>query len=225
MGRRADLTSLVYVIEAKDVGAYFGQLSESTAGLLSKALNKAAPRARTLADRTIREQVAFPASYLRPSTKRLFIAQKASKSKLETVIEGRGRPTSLARFAKNGKPTMGKDGAMKRGKADKEGEINVEVKPGRTNPISRAWIISLPGSPDSKNLGLAVRTNGQKPKNAYHPTPLKKFGPNVWLLYGPSVDQVLYSARNNGGVITEIEDDALSFVDDEFDRLWRLENK
>lgn len=218
------MTSLVYVIEAKEVGAYFGQLGESTAGLLSKALNKTAPRARTLADETIREQVAFPASYLRPGQKRLFVSQKASKSKLEAVIEGRGRPTSLARFAKNGKPVKQKDGSMRKGKA-LDGKINVEVKPGRTNPISRAWIISLPGAPDSKNLGLAVRTDGQKPKNAYHPTPLKKFGPNVWLLYGPSVDQVLYSARNNGGVITQIEDDALSYLDDEFDRLWRLENK
>lgn len=210
------MISTLYLVESREAAQFLGEVSEMQVRAMTKALNKTGPHTRTQMDRAIREQVAFPASYLRPSTKRLFVAKKATKSKLETVIEGRGRPTSLARFIKGGAVAM-------KNRKKKPEEIQVQVKPGSIHGIKRAWVVSLPGAPDSGNLGLAVRTpSGQRPKGAYAP---KKLDNNVWLLYGPSVDQVLYSVRNRGGVIEEIYGPTLDYLSKEYDRLLTMEMK
>ena len=210
------MISTLYLVESREAAQFLGEVSEMQVRAMTKALNKTGPHTRTQMDRAIREQVAFPASYLRPSTKRLFVAKKATKSKLETVIEGRGRPTSLARFIKGGAAAM-------KNRKKKPEEIQVQVKPGSIHGIKRAWVVSLPGAPDSGNFGLAVRTpNGQRPKGAYAP---KKLDNNVWLLYGPSVDQVLYSVRNRGGVIEEIYGPTLDYLSKEYDRLLTMEMK
>lgn len=208
------MISTLYLVESREAAQFLGEVSDMQIRAMSKALNKTGPHTRTQMDRAIRQQVAFPASYLRPSTKRLFVAKKATKTKLETVIEGRGRPTSLARFIKGGALAM-------KNRRKKPEAIQVEVKPGSVSGIKRAWVVSLPGAPDSNNLGLAVRTEaGKKPKGAYAP---KKLDNNVWLLYGPSVDQVLYSVRNNGGVIEEIYGPTLDYLSREYDRLLTME--
>ena len=207
--------SIVVAIEAKLAISYIGEMPDNVKSALIGALNRTADRTRTRADRKIREEVAFPASYLRPSEGRLVVSQKARAESLQAVVTGRGRPTSLARFAVGSKPRSG----------NKLGSVSVTVKPGQKADISRAWIISLPGAPDSKNLGLAVRTEGGPPRGAYAPKQLKAFGPNVWLLYGPSVDQVLFSARNNGGVVEEITPDVIADLEAEFGRLIDLKGR
>jgi len=207
--------SIVVAIEAKLAISYIGEMPDNVKSALIGALNRTADRTRTRADRKIQEEVAFPASYLRPSEGRLVVSQKARAESLQAVVTGRGRPTSLARFAVGSKPRSG----------DKLGSVSVTVKPGQKADISRAWIISLPGAPDSKNLGLAVRTEGGPPRGAYAPKQLKAFGPNVWLLYGPSVDQVLFSARNNGGVVEEITPDVIADLEAEFGRLIDLKGR
>lgn len=208
------MISTLYLVESREAAEFIGEVSAMQERAMVRALNKTGPHTRTQMDRRIRDQVAFPASYLRPSTKRLFVAKKARRGVLETVIEGRGRPTSLARFVKGGAA------AMKNRKKRPE-QINVEVKPGSVSGIKRAWIVSLPGAPDSNNLGLAVRTKpGQRPSGAYAP---KKLDNNVWLLYGPSVDQILYSVRNNGGVIEEIYGPTLDHLSQEYSRQMDLE--
>jgi hypothetical protein len=207
--------SIVVAIEAKLAISYVGEMPDNVKSALIGALNRTADRTRTRADRKIREEVAFPASYLRPSEGRLVVSQKARAESLQAVVTGRGRPTSLARFAVGSKPRSG----------DKLGSVSVTVKPGQKADISRAWIISLPGAPDSKNLGLAVRTEGGPPRGAYAPKQLKAFGPNVWLLYGPSVNQVLFSARNNGGVVEEITPDVIADLEAEFGRLIDLKDR
>lgn len=208
------MISTLYLVESREAAQFLGEVSDMQLRAMAKALNKAGPHTRTQMDRRIRDQVAFPASYLRPGTKRLFVAKKASQAKLETVIEGRGRPTSLARFIKGG-------GAAFKNRKRKPEAVPIEVKPGSVQGISRAWVVSLPGSPDSNNLGLAVRTApGQKPKGAYAP---KKLDRDVWLLYGPSVDQILYSVRNSGGVIEELYGPTLDYLSREYDRLLTLE--
>lgn len=208
------MISTLYLVESREAAQFVGEVSDMQVRAMTKALNKTGPHTRTQMDRAIRQQVAFPASYLRPSTKRLFVAKKASRTMLETVIEGRGRPTSLARFVKGGAKAV-------KNRKKKSEQIQVEVQPGSVHGISRAWIVSLPGAPDSNNLGLAVRTPaGQKPKGAYVP---KRLDNNVWLLYGPSVDQVLYSVRNQGGVITEMYGPTLDFLSKEYSRQLDLE--
>lgn len=207
--------SIVVAIEAKLAISYIGEMPENVKSALISALNRTADRTRTRADRKIREEVAFPASYLRPGEGRLVVSQKARAESLQAVVTGRGRPTSLARFAVGSKPRSG----------NKLGSVSVTVKPGQKADINRAWIISLPGAPDSKNLGLAVRTEGGPPRGAYAPKQLKAFGPNVWLLYGPSVDQVLFSARNNGGVVEEIAPEVMLDLEAEFGRLIDLKSR
>jgi hypothetical protein len=176
---------------------------------LIRAINKTADRARTIAARNILEQVAFPTSYLAPSAKRLFVKTKANKSNpFEAIISGRDRPTSLARFTKQ-KPISGG--------GPKGGQIGVTVSPGRTHYIKRAFLITL----NNGNVGLAVRTTGGPPNNAYKP---KSLGNNAWLLYGPSVDQVLSAASDSGGVYQEISPETLEFLNDEFLRQLDLLN-
>ena len=177
---------------------------------LLRSINKTADRARTLASQDIREQVAFPASYLAPSAKRLFVSTKATKaSPFEAVISGRDRPTSLARFS-NQKPLGG-------GQRHRGGQVAVTVKPGVRRYIKRAFLITL----NNSNVGLAVRTDGGPPNNAYAP---KEIGKNLWLLYGPSVDQVLSAASNGGGIYEEIVPETLDFLNDEFNRQLDLLN-
>ena len=194
-----------------DVNAITGnQWNSKIETALLRSINKTADRARTLASQDIREQVAFPASYLAPSAKRLFVSTKATKvSPFEAVISGRDRPTSLARFT-NQKPLGG--GQRRRG-----GQVAVTVKPGVRRYIKRAFLITL----NNSNVGLAVRTDGGPPNNAYAP---KEIGKNLWLLYGPSVDQVLSAASNGGGIYEEIVPETLDFLNDEFNRQLDLLN-
>lgn len=194
-----------------DVNAITGnQWNPKIETALLRSINKTADRARTLASQDIREQVAFPASYLAPSAKRLFVSTKATKaSPFESVISGRDRATSLARFS-NQKPLGG-------GQRHRGGQVAVTVKPGVRRYIKRAFLITL----NNSNVGLAVRTDGGPPNNAYAP---KEIGKNLWLLYGPSVDQVLSAASNGGGIYEEIVPETLDFLNDEFNRQLDLLN-
>ena len=194
-----------------DVNAITGnQWNPKIETALLRSINKTADRARTSASQDIREQVAFPASYLAPSAKRLFVSTKATKaSPFEAVISGRDRPTSLARFT-NQKPLGG-------GQRHRGGQVAVTVKPGVRRYIKRAFLITL----NNSNVGLAVRTEGGPPNNAYAP---KEIGKNLWLLYGPSVDQVLSAASNGGGIYEEIVPETLDFLNDEFNRQLDLLN-
>lgn len=194
-----------------DVNAITGnQWNPKIETALLRSINKTSDRARTLASQDIREQVAFPASYLAPSAKRLFVSTKATKaSPFEAVISGRDRPTSLARFT-NQKPLAG-------GQRHRGGQVAVTVKPGVRRYIKRAFLITL----NNSNVGLAVRTDGGPPSNAYAP---KEIGKNLWLLYGPSVDQVLSAASNGGGIYEEIVPETLDFLNDEFNRQLDLLN-
>lgn len=194
-----------------DVNAITGnQWNPKIETALLRSINKTADRARTLASQDIREQVAFPASYLAPSAKRLFVSTKATKaSPFEAVISGRDRPTSLARFT-NQKPLGG-------GQRHRGGQVAVTVKPGVRRYIKRAFLITL----NNSNVGLAVRTDGGPPNNAYAP---KEIGKNLWLLYGPSVDQVLSAASNGGGIYEEIVPETLDFLNNEFNRQLDLLN-
>ncbi len=198
------------VLEGLSGNEYIAGLSPDVVYLAAqRAINKVSARTRTNADREIREQIAFPASYLGPSSKRLWVQKKASKNSLESIVRGRGEPTSLARFAGGAKPTKGNQ-------RPKNNEIGVTVKQGGTRKfIKRAFIIEL----NNANLGLAVRTNGGPPVGAYKP---KNIAKNLWLLYGPSVDQALISAKQTG-IYEELSIEVLNSLDAEFFRLIQLE--
>ncbi|HYD04656.1 MAG TPA: hypothetical protein VEC60_02980 [Reyranella sp.] len=170
-----------------------------------QAVNKTTDRARASAAREIRRQVALPASYLGPNAGRLRVAKYATGRDLEGVVQGRQRPISLARFAR---------GSLTVGKTPPQG-MRVEVKPGSARFMKGAFLMKLKAGSaalDTQfNLGLAVRTkDGRQPNKAYRPMPI---GRGLWLLYGPSVDQVFRS------VAQDIAPDQTDFLETEFLRL------
>ncbi|MNL84820.1 hypothetical protein D3C87_2129170 [compost metagenome] len=59
------------------------------------------------------------------------------------------------------------------------------------------------------------------PKGAYKP---RSLGKNLWLLYGPSVDQALRSASDGGGIYEEMTPESLEFLEKEFFRQLELLN-
>lgn len=201
-----------YVFAVEGLGALqsIGDIPDAVLLAARQAVNKTTDRARAAAAREIRRQVALPASYVTGANSRLQIIKKASGADLEGIIQGRQRPTSLARFVK---------GSVTPGKAPPQG-IQVEVKPGQARFMKGAFLMKLKAGSQALdtqfNLGLAVRTKtGQKPSKAYNPMPI---GKNLWLLYGPSVDQVFKS------VAPDIAPDQARFLEDEFLRLMELRN-
>lgn len=180
-----------------------------------RAVNKIATQGRTIAAREIRRQVAMPARYLAPSGGRLNVVKSARRGDVEAIIRGRERPTSLARFT-NERPLAKGQSTGRRTKG-----VKVTVKPGVARYITKAFVIPLRSGSDGElgNIGLAVRSDNAPP-GAYKP---KKIGSNLWLLYGPSVSQMLYSARNAGGVADDIAPDLTIKLETEFRRLVKLD--
>ena len=178
------------------------------------AVNSATRRGYAAAGRGIRRDVNFPARYVTGQDGRLKISKFATQRDLEGIITARSRPTSLARFV---------TGSLSVGGARKAG-VTVQVEPGRAKRLPGAFLIRLRAGAETKldtqsNLGLAVRTKDGRPPPGYKPLPL---GKNLWLLYGPSVAQVLYSERNRGGVATDIGPATLDFLEAEFLRQMDL---
>jgi len=177
----------------------------------SQAINKTTRDKRAKAARAIRDQINLPARYVSPSGKGLYVSKHASPSSLEGVITARGRPTSLARFAQ-GTPRAGKSGVV------------VEVQPGRARFMKRAFPIKLPqGSAfdiETKfNLGLAIRLRpGERLQNKVKARRVEK---GLYLLYGPSVDQV-FRANDGDGVANDLVPEIERDLSNEFLRLLDL---
>lgn len=203
--------SYAVVVQGLDALKLFDEIPAAIERCAVRAINKTTDRARASAKRRALSQVAWPASYLNPSQGRL-TTRKARKGLLEGAVSGRVRPTSLARFTR--------DKPLQPGQRPRGG-VRVTVKPGVARFMRGAFLIPLRSGAagDLGNLGLAIRSETQ-PDGAYKP---KKIGKNLWLLYGPSVNQVLYSPRNQGGVIEDIAPEALDALNQEFARLLNLE--
>lgn len=174
----------------------------------AQAINKVARDQRAEAARRITDQVNLPKSYVSPAGGRLVVSQQAQKESLEARITARGRPTSLARFSRG---TPGKAG------------VTVEVKPGQTSFMRRAFLIRLPqGSTltDSRfNLGLAIRLRpGERLQNKARQVKLDK---GLYLLYGPSVQQVFLNNEGKG-VAADLADPTADYLEAEFTRLLAL---
>lgn len=191
-------SSYAFVAEGLSDIDEFGEVPDAVVRFAVQALNKTTRRARPAAARGIREQVAFPARYLSSQDGRLAITKYAKAGDLEGIVSAASRPTSLARFAS--------------GRQRKRG-VRVQVKPGQARYLRRAFIMNLRrGDQSGGNRGLAVRSP-TKPAGAYKP---KQIAENLWLLYGPSVDQVFQTVRE------DISEDTVDFLEYEFNRLLDL---
>jgi hypothetical protein len=172
----------------------------------TQAINRTADRARAQAAREILAQINLPDNYVRAKdSKRLKVSKKAKQKDLEAVITSKARPTSLARFA----TAVNKKG------------VRVAVKPGGSKLIPNAFLLKLrSGSADldtKSNQGLAVRTRkGVTPPTAYKP---KRIADNLWLLYGPSVNQVFGGEE---GVAQKVSPATANYLQREFERLLKL---
>ncbi len=171
------------------------------------ALNQIAEReAPKLLREGIEEETAFPEGYVQP---RIQVTRKAYHHRLEAVLAARGRPTSLARFAR-GQAPGGRQG------------VRVTVRPGAPVQMNRAFLIRLRAgkqlTDESFNLGLAVRVKpGEKVEGKRQMT---SFGGGLYLLYGPSVDQVMRTVADDKSPAI------LEALDDEFLRQFnRLSEK
>lgn len=167
-----------YVIQVDGLDAQIQNLDQAARSIrvaASRAINRAVRQTRTSSAREVRRQVAFPAQRLNENLK---VTQFSRPDRLEAIITGRSRPTSLARFARN-RPARG-------------GRVRLSVKPGRSTVIGGAFLIPLrAGSADIEtraNLGLAVRLKpGEQLRNKRS---FRALNNGLYLLFGPSVDQV-----------------------------------
>ena len=193
------MSAYVVVVEGLDSLQDIEDLEKKALTAARQAINKAARHARAVSAKAMQEQINFPARYLSGKDGKLQVSRFAQGRKLEAAITGRDRPTSLARFAPN--KTTGR----------RKGGVQVAVKPGQKATLRRAFLMNLKGG----NLGLAIRSP-ERPSAAYAP---KRIGQsNIWLLYGPSVDQVFKAvAREDGGPA------ALDLLEREFNRLMKLQ--
>lgn len=197
----------VFVEGLTDLPEFGKGLDDSIKLWATQAINKTADSGRAESARRIRHQVNFPVSYLDPNGKRLFVSKRAQRSDLEAKITARTRATSLARFV-SGTAEVHRAG------------VRVEVAPGRARFLKRAFLVRLPAgsaSIDTKsNLGLAVRLRpGEILRNK---TDSRRLDKGLYLLYGPSIDQV-FRARDGTGVADEIAPELLDNMTDEFLRL------
>jgi hypothetical protein len=191
-----------YVVAVEGLNETIASIDEMPASVLRfarMAINTTTKKARTLASRRIRDQVSFSATYLSDGNGRLSITKSATENDLEARIRGRFRPTSLARFATS---------SSSRG-------VRVRVKPGSGQLMRRAFLMKLrAGSApiDTKsNQGLAIRLKpGERVENKRR---MLQVAGNLYLLFGPSVDQVFASTAE------EIAPETSDILEAEFLRL------
>jgi hypothetical protein len=128
----------------------------------------------------MQQQIAFPGGYL--NRERLGITKRATDDDLNVVVTARFRPTSLARFA----PGQTIEGSRR------SRSVRVRVKRGRSTRISGAFLVRLNRGGDMAdgfNLGLAIRLKpGERLRGKRQQA--VRLAENLYLLYGPSVDQV-----------------------------------
>lgn len=177
----------------------------------SMAINEVAAWARAEAGREIREQANFPRNYLTGRDGRLYIKKRAKAGDTEAIITGRQRATSLARFSNT----------RDIGIARRRGGVNVEVKPGVSKFMKGAFLMRLRAgntlTDTQHNLGLAIRLKpGERVRNK---TQMAQIAKNLYLLYGPSVDQIFRSVADN--MTPDIE----GRLRTEFDRLIEVSNR
>lgn len=155
-----------------------------------------------LARKEIEAQINYPDGYV--DDDRLRVEQFATPTQLQGVVAGRDRPTSLARFATAGAAAPGRKWTPVEG---------IEVHRGNFTQTRRAYLIPLrAGTTMGGNVGLAVRLRpGERVQNIREFDPIEIY-PDVYILYGPSVDQVFQ------GVAHDILPEVNSALEVEFER-------
>ena len=115
-----------------DLETYFRTLPERTDEAMRIAINSVAGgKGMTAIKKRMMDEINFPSGYLNGD--RLKVTQKARTGKLEAVITGRKRATSLARFVAGAAVVGSRRGAG----------LSVRVKKGKTTYLKSAWLVRL----------------------------------------------------------------------------------
>jgi hypothetical protein len=184
------MATIVDIEGLRDAETYFKAVPAAAQTAASVAINQVLQRSgMSLIRSAMMDQIAFPKGYL--SGDRLSVSKFAKPGNLEGVIKGRGRATSLARFAQ-GQP-LGRPG------------ISVRVNHGGSQLLRAAWLVKLNKGAsfdeDNYNVGLAVRIKpGDNIRNKYSAHSSWLIKDKVALLYGPSVDQVFRNVADELGL-------------------------
>jgi hypothetical protein len=193
----------------KEMEEFIRAFPKESALAARDAVNTTTKFAYAEASREIRKQVNLSQSYIGSAEagNRLKIARRATEENPSAVISARTRPVSLARFAL--------DKSLRR-----RGGVSVSVKPGATKRMASAFIIRLRAgkqiTDDQFNLGLAIRVKPGTTLINKRATPFGTRDPNLFLLYGPSVDQVFSSVRSD--IAPKVEDFLANEYIRQFDR-------
>lgn len=173
------------------------------------ATNAAATKAAVWGKREVISQVAFPKRYLDDKLK---VVSKANANNIEAVVRGEFQARSLASFAANKPKTFAKFYKI---------APRLRIKP-TSNAGSfgtRMFFLALRQGQrfdeEAFNVGLAVRLKkGEQLRNTTGAVKATKI-PNVYLLYGPSVNQVFQTVAPN------IAGDVANYQATEFERQFR----
>ena len=180
------MTASIVAEALGDVQDFFDNMFDTASKAAVLAINQVSERdGLALIKQDMQMQVDFPAGYLNTH---LTVARRAAKGRLEAVIRGRDRATSLARFA------QGQNLGNSKGRP-----LFVTVRKGQQKTLKNAFLIKLRNG----NTGLAVRLrNGDSLR---HSGAAVKLANNLYLLYGPSVDQVFRGvAEDRSGEILDM---------------------
>lgn len=172
----------VAVINLDDLASFFEEQPAIARKSAQIAVNDTTRGSMTPLKRKMSQQVAFPPGYLNED--RFGIRKFATEADLSATITARHRPTSLARFARG----------QNEGTAARRGGIKVRVNSGGAKFLRGAFFVNLRRGNDTAdgfNLGLAVRLKpGEALRGRRKGTQGVQLADNLYLLYGPSVDQV-----------------------------------
>lgn len=172
----------IAVINLDEISSYLAEQPAVARKAAQLAINDTTRGSMAPIRKRMKEQVAFPAGYLNED--RLAIRKLATEADLSATISARHRPTSLARFAKG----------QSEGTAKRRGGIRVRVNNGGAKFLKGAFFVNLRRGKDTAdgfNLGLAVRLKpGQTLRGRRKGSSGVQLAENLYLLYGPSVDQV-----------------------------------
>lgn len=179
------MTVFIEASGLENYAKYLETFPEITERAASMALNQTTERkGLKLARDKMLEQVAFPTGYLYPP--RFGVVRKARPGSLLTVMRGAFTPTPLGRFA--GEQRTRFITARKHSRKVQRPKIRVQIKPGRFVELPKAFLLTLRNG----NIGLGIRLEpGETLRNSIGAKQILT-GPlaGVYLLYGPSVDQV-----------------------------------
>jgi hypothetical protein len=193
-----------------DFANFYKLFPQRASKALSLSINDTARRVLVAQGKEqLTEEVAFPSGYLKD---RLGVTEFAKPTALRAVVKGRDRPTSLARFAQAaGTPRSGRGGWVP--------VQSLMVRPGRRRQTNRTFLVNLRrGSEATGNVGLAIRLRpGERVEGVDRFSPIQLF-PNVFLLYGPSVDQAFQ------GVVADLAPRVIENWSEEFYRQFERLN-